>query len=258
MNNNLNLLTQFIKRDIQARYKGTLIGFGWVFLSPLLLLAVFTLVFNGVFNMKWPHANWDSPFGFALFTFCGLIIHQALSEILTRAPTQIYSQPNLVTKVVFPIWILPASILGSTVIQLIISLVILFAVLTLTHQPYLSWLALPLILAPYLMGLAGLSLVLAALGVYIRDLAQITGFIVVLFMFLSPIFYPLSAVSSDLAVWLSLNPMAHIMEATRDALILGNWPSIKGLLVSWLVSAIVLGLGIYIFNKLQRGFTDVL
>jgi lipopolysaccharide transport system permease protein len=245
-------------RDLAGRYRGTLIGFGWVFVTPLLLLLVFTFVFNGVFNMKWPHSDWDSPLGFALFTFCGLLLHQALADTMARSPGLILSQPNLVTKVILPLWVLPASILGAIIFQLLVGLGVFLIVLAIVNGVHTSWITLPLLLVPFSLGLLGVALSLAALGVYLRDINQIIGLVIVLLMFLSPIFYPLSAVPEDMRFWLNLNPMAALMETLRTTLILGEWPGARFILLAWLLGGLFALTGIGVFRHLKRGFADVL
>lgn len=245
-------------RDIQSRYQGTFLGFGWLLIMPVMLLVAFTLVFNGIFNMKWPHSEWDSPLGFALFTFCGLLVHQTFSDVVSRAPSLILSQSSLVTKVVFPLWVLPFSMTLSSLVQLGLSLFIFLLVLAGLHEVFWSWLVLPFLLLPFLLGLSGLALLLSALGFYLRDLNQVMGLVITLMMFLSPVFYPLSAIPPEMAVWLGANPLAILMEALREALILGQWPDMETHLWLWLWGAGLAVLGATAFVKLKKGFADVI
>ncbi|KUJ75908.1 hypothetical protein AVO42_11585 [Thiomicrospira sp. XS5] len=256
--NQLKLIEQFTVRDIQNRYHGTFLGFGWLLVMPLLLLAAFTLVFNGIFNMKWPHAEWDSPLGFALFTFCGLMVHQTFADVVSRAPSLVLTQPSLVTKVVFPLWVLPLSMTLSSLLQLGLNLLIFLLVLAGLNEIFVSWLAMPLLLIPFWLGLSGLALLLSALGFFLRDLNQLMGLLITLMMFLSPVFYPLSAIPPELANWLGLNPLAILMEALRAALIIGEWPSASTHLTLWSWGLGFMLLGTWTFKRLQKGFADVL
>lgn len=255
---NLYLVKQFTKRDLQAKYHGTWLGIGWFVLTPLLLLGAFTLVFYGIFNMKWPHSQWDSPLGFAIFTFCGLLMHQTLADTTSRAPMSILSQSNLVTKVSFPLWVLPISITLSSFIQLLISLCVFLVILFFVNDSYLTWLVLPMLLLPFMLALIGASLLLSALGFYFRDLNQIMVLFLTLMMFLTPIFYPISSIPPDLAVWLSLNPMSTLIESVRQVLILGEWPSIVNLGVLWFWAMLFMVSGIFLYVRLNKGFADVI
>lgn len=253
-----HVIYQFAVRDLQSRYRGSFLGLGWALLTPIALLLVFTFVFNHLFQVKWPESEWDSTLSFALFTFCGLVVYLAAAETLTRAPSLIYSQPNFVTKVVFPLWVIPVSISITNMVQVVIGLLVLLLTLVFVSELSWSWLALPLILLPFWWFLIGLSLGLAGLGVYVRDLSQAMGLISTLLMFLSPVFYPLSSVSGSAKSLILLNPLTHFMKGLREVLILGVWPSIETLLIIGAWGGAVMLIGVFIFKKLQKGFADVL
>lgn len=254
----LELVWSFAVRDLVARFRGTWLGFGWILVTPLLLLGVFTLVFNGVFNMKWPQSEWDSPLGFALFTFCGLLVHLLLSEVLSRAPGVILGQPNLVTKVVFPLGVLPLSLVVSAVVQFVMALTVFGLVLWALNGVFWSWLAVPVLVLPFVVMLVGAAFLFAALGLYLRDLGQVMGLFLTMMMFLSPIFYPLAAVPESAAAWLGISPMAVLMETLREVLILGRWPSWTDVGYLWVWALGFLLVGRWVFVKLKRGFADVL
>lgn len=255
---NLMLLKQFTRRDIKARYQGTVLGLGWLFIMPILLLTVFTFVFNGIFQMKWPSSGAETPVGFALFVFCGLMVHQTFAETLTRAPSVFLAQTNLITKVVFPLWVLPASMALSTIYHMILTLIIFLLALLFFSTPYLTWLIVPFLLVPFLIASIGVALLISSLGVYLRDLGQMMGVLVTVLMFLSPVFYPLSSLSGAALSWLKLNPLAVLIESLRSALLLNEWPSAMDHIYLWAFAAIVLSLGSLSYYKLKRGFADVL
>lgn len=252
------LLKQFAGRDLASQLRGTWLGWAWLLLTPLLLLAVFTLVFNGLFKMKWPQAEWDSPAGFAMFTFCGLLLYQFLAEVLPRACDSIVSQKNLVTKVVFPVWVLPLSIVLSSLVKTLFGLLLFLGVLLLLGKVTWSWLWLPLVLLPLVLALSGSALLLASLGVYIRDLMPVMTLFVTLMMFVSPIFYPLSAISGEGARWLLLNPFAVLIGEVRRVLLLSDAPvwSELGYVFAWALGLFVVG--VWAYRRLRGGFADVL
>lgn len=252
------LLWQFSGRDLASQLRGTWLGWFWLALTPLLMLAVFTLVFNGLFKMKWPQAEWDSPAGFAMFTFCGLLLYQFLAEVLPRACDSIVSQKNLVTKVVFPVWVLPVSIVLSSLLKTLVGFGLFLAVLVVLGKVSLSWLWLPVVLLPLVLALSGAALLLASLGVYIRDLTPMMTLFVTLMMFLSPIFYPLSSISGESARWLLLNPFAVLIGEVRNILLLSgspNWSEL-GYVFAW--ALVLFALGVLAYRKLRGGFADVL
>lgn len=254
-----HLLWQFTYRDVVGRYQGSLLGLGWVLLSPLLMLAAFTLVFYGFFELKWPvEATGTAQMDFALQVFAGLLVFNWFAEVLNRAPGLVTSQPNLVTKVVFPLPLLPISAVLAGSFQALVSLVLLMLVTTVLVGPSLTWLALPLILVPFVVLMMGVGLWLAALGVYLRDIAPFMALLTSILMFLSPIFYPLSQVPARWHDLYLYNPMAAVIVALREALYLNQWPSAAMLLGLSVAACIALVTGLWVFQKLRGGFADVL
>ncbi len=253
-----DLLQQFTVREVMGRYKGSYLGFLWSLLTPLFMLMVYTFVFSVVFKAKWGASPSESRVEFALTLFCSLIAFNVFSECLARAPGLIVSSPNYVKKVVFPLEILPLSVLGSALVHSLTSLVILFLGL-LVFVRAIPWTAiyLPLVYLP-LVGLClGLSWFLASLGVFIRDIGYLVGVVLQVLFFMTPIIYPISAVPAVLQLALRLNPLSSIVEDFRRVIMWGQAPDWPWWGVVTLFSGLVTMAGYVWFMKLKRAFADV-
>lgn len=255
----LYLLWQFTCRDIAGRYRGSLLGLGWTLLSPLMMLAAFTLVFYGFFDLKWPVEATGTPqMDFALQVFVGLLSFNWFSEVVNRGPVLVSSQSNLVTKVVFPLPLLAFSSVLAACFQALISLSLLILITAFLVGVNITWIALPVVLVPFATLLVGISLWLSALGVYLRDLGPLMALFTSILMFLSPVFYPLSNVPPDWQSLYLLNPLALLITQLRDIIFMGAWPSVKVVSGLSIAAGISLISGLWIFKKLRGGFADVL
>lgn len=256
-----DLLIQMTQREIQQRYKGSWLGMGWSMITPLIMLVVYTFVFQTVFQARWPGMMQESNSGvhFALNLFVGIIFFTLFSDVMTRAPAIISQQPNLVKKVVFPLELLPWIIVLSALFQAFISFAILLAAtwLLLGSVPT-SVLYLPLLLLVFLPLLFGMAWGLAGLGVYLPDTQHLTAMITTPLMFLSPVFYPISMLPDWAQPWLNLNPLTVIIEAARAIFLGSQWPA-SGTMIAYTLAALcIFVLGALCFHKLRRGFSDVL
>lgn len=252
------LLWQFARREVLGRYRGSVLGLGWSFITPLLMLGVYTFVFMGVFKARWPGGTGGGT-EFALQIFAGLLVFNWFADIANRAPRLVLEQPNLVKKVVFPLEILPWIALLAASFHLLLSAGVLL-VATLLLNGSLAWpaLALPLILASLLPLLLGLTWLLAALGVYLRDIGQVMGLAVSMMMFLSPVFYSTASLSQNMQAWMWLNPLTPVIEAVRTTVLLGQWPVWSGLMVPVVVGLGLVVLGAGFFQVTRKGFADAI
>ena len=256
---NRALIIQMIKREVVGRYKGSIFGLAWSFFNPILMLVIYTFVFSVVFKSRWGSTGSDSQTEFALILFVGLIIFGLFSETINRAPLLILSNTNYVKKVVFPLEILPIISFGVALFHASISiLVLLLATLLFNGHIGLSIFFLPLVLAPLFFLIMGASWFLASLGVYLRDVGQTIGLFTTLLMFLSPVFYPISAVPEGFQIWIMLNPLSFIIEQARDVLIFGVSPRWSGLGIYFIVSLMIMKFGFAWFQKTRKGFSDVI
>lgn len=246
------------KREVLGRYRGSAMGLSWSFFNPVFMLAVYTFVFSEVFKSRWSGGG-ESKTEFALVMFAGLIVFNLFVECINRAPSLILSNVNYVKKVVFPLEILPFIGLLSALFHGGVSLCVwLLAYLILFGMPHLTVLYLPLIVLPLVLLIMGLGWALASLGVYLRDVGQIIGVLTTVLMFLSPIFYPATALPETYRHLLYLNPLTTVIEQTRAVLYFGVEPDFGLLAMYWLVAAIIASLGFAWFQKTRKGFADVL
>ena len=253
-----DLILQLSKREIVGRYRGSYLGIAWSFLTPLLMLAIFTLVFGVVLKSRWGLEN-EGNLDFALVLFAGLIVYNVIAECATRAPGIILNQPQYVKRIKFPLEVLPVTLLASAVTHAMASFLILLAGVW-ASSGILHWtvVVIPLVLLPLLMLCLGLGWFLASLGVFFRDIHQFIGLFTTAFLFLSPVFYPVSAIPEWLQPFYLLNPLTFIIESVRAALITGALPN-WNYVAAW--SAITLAialLGYAWFQRTRRGFADVL
>lgn len=251
---------QLCRREVAGRYKGSVLGIFWSLLTPLFMLAIYTLVFGTVLKARWTGATDDTPLGeFSVILFAGLVVFQLFAEVINRAPTLILANQNYVTKVVFPLQILPLVALGSALFQTAVSLVVLlvFEYAIFGAIP-LTALWLPVVLIPYCVIILGLAWFLASFGTFVRDVGQFLGTVVTALMFLSPVFYPLSMLPEWLRPWLVLNPIALAVEQARDVLIFGRMPDFTALGIYALAAVGTAFLGFLWFQKTRKGFADVL
>lgn len=253
------LIRQFIKREVRSRYQGSFLGVLWSFITPLLMLTVYTFVFSIIFKARWGNQFSDSSqAGFALTLFTGLIAFQVFSECINRAPGLIISSPNYVKKVVFPLEILPVSVLGSALVNSLFSLVILLAANLIFHG-VIPWtiIFLPLMYLPLALLCLGLGWFLASLGVFVRDIGQLIGLAVQVLFFMTPIFYPISAIPEHLRFILYLNPLTFIVNHFRRVLLWGQMPDWTEFLVITILTGALCTLGYVWFMKSKKTFADV-
>ncbi|TLS69849.1 ABC transporter permease [Photobacterium damselae] len=252
------LIKSLIKRDISSRYKGSILGVLWSLINPLIMLAVYTFVFSVVFKARWAGGS-GSKTEFALLLFSGLIIFNIFADCINRAPLLITSNPNFVKKVVFPIEILPIVTMGSALFQFLMGFIVwLLFYLVFFGFPTIKILLLPFTIFPLILFSLGLTWFIASLGVYIKDIAQMTGVITTVLLFLSPIFYSIKMLPDFFQKIMLLNPLTFIIESSRNVMIWDvgiNW---HDYLIQILISIIVFILGYMFFMRTKKGFSDVL
>lgn len=259
LSKNRQLIFQMTKREVVGRYKGSVFGLAWSFLHPILMLAIYTFVFSVVFKARWGVGSMDSKTQFAILVFVGMIVQGLFSEVVNRAPSLILSNANYVKKVVFPLEILPIISMGAALFHATISLLVLLAAFIFING-YLSWtvIFIPLILAPYVILVLGLAWALASLGVFMRDVGQTIGILTTVLMFMSPVFYPVSALPPRFQSWILINPLTFIIEQIRGVLVEGQLPDWSGLGIYSLIALMVMWIGYVWFQRTRKGFADVL
>lgn len=231
----------------------------WSFINPLALLLVYTFVFGVVFKQRWPGLATGSLTQFGLVLFAGLIAYGIFSECVGRAPNLIVATPNYVKRVVFPLELLPVSVVGSALFHAAVSLVVLLVVhLVLGGSPHWTWLFIPVVLLPIVFISLGLLWMLASLGVFIRDLGYTVTLVVQVLFFLTPIFYPIEAIPEDVRGLIALNPLASGVNALREVIFTGALAAWTPLVVSGALGLLLMLVGYAWFMRTRRAFGDVI
>jgi len=256
---NRQLIAQMTRREVMGRYKGSVMGLAWSFFNPVFMLVVYTFVFSVIFKSRWGVGGEESKSQFAVVLFVGMIVHGLFAEVLNRAPGLIISNVNYVKKVVFPLEILPVIAMGATLFHSLISLGVLLTTIALFNG-HLYWTAIftPLVLLPLVIFTLGLAWMLASLGVFLRDVGQTIGIFTMVMLFLSPVFYPVTALPEEFRPWLMANPLTFIIEQAREVLIWGRLPNWTGLGGYTLVATAIAWGGYAWFQKTRKGFADIL
>jgi len=223
------------------------------------MLAVYTFVFGVVFKARWGQGSGQSDLEFALNLFAGLIVHAFFAECASKAPNLVVSSTQYVKKVIFPLEVIAWVTVGSALFHWLVSFVILLAFFVIAHGAInFSVVYVPIIILPFVLFLVGMVWLLAAVGTYLRDIGQIIGVVVTVTLFLSPIFYPVSALPEALQSYIYLNPLTAIIEQIRRVTLLGMAPDWTVLSMYYLFGFAVIWIGFAVFQKLRKGFADVL
>lgn len=255
MRNHLFLLRELVKRDFQGRYAGSLLGAVWSLVQPLWQLVLFTFVFSTVMKV--------SPVGevrtehFAVFLFGGLLPWMALHEGVLRSSTAITDNASLVKKLRFPSEILVLAVVLAALLHEAIAAALFLVVLVWVGD--FSWAGLPLLLLalPLQLGLTlGLGLLVAAVQVFFRDLAQILSLLFQAWFYLTPVVYPLSLVPDRYRSWLELNPLTALVGLYRQAFLGGSATPVPGTGALVLAVVVLLSAGLWLFGRLKRAFAD--
>jgi len=256
---NRGLIWQLTRRQVVGRYRGSVMGLAWSFFNPILMLLVFTFVFSVVFKARWGIGADESKTDFAIILFVGMIIHGLFSDCVNSAPGLILSNVNYVKKVVFPLEILPWVAMGSALFHALMSLAV-WAVFYLLVYAEIHWTAvlIPLVILPLVLATMGIAWILTSLGVFVRDITQIIGIITTVLLFLSPIFYPASALPKGYQLLLHINPLTFMIEEARAVLIWGRMPDWAGWAIYFAVALAIAWIGFWWFQKTRKGFADVL
>lgn len=251
-----SLIWELTKREFSARYKGSLIGIGWNILQPLFLLTVYTLAFGVILKTQWNTSS--STYEYALTLFAGLIVFNAFTDTINKSVESISGNPNFVKKIVFPLELLPAICVATALLQATISLTILIVAYSiLTGIPNLEILMAPLVLVCIAPALLGLSWLLSAAGVVIRDTRHMSGMLTHTLLFLTPVFYSIEMAPAALRKMLAINPLTFPIEEFRSLIFSGASPSYPGLLLYFLSTSLFAFVSLTIFRRLRANFADL-
>lgn len=251
------LAVYFVQRQLTSNYKGSFLGLSWLFLSPLLLIILYTLVFSQFLGLRFRET--DSVANFGLYLYCGLIPYMAFAETLNQGVTSIRSNANLVGKVVFPVEVLPLSTAATAFTSQffgLVGLLILTGILEHALKP--TAFLLPLFMVAQLMFLVGLCFVAAVVGTYLPDIKETVRAFVRAMFFVTPIIFPVERVPDDFQFLVTYNPLAYLVGAWRNLVLDGTVPSLTATLWFSLFAVSLLIGGFVLFVKARPRFGDML
>lgn len=253
---NRALVGSLVRRDITARYRGSMGDIFWSWLNPLLLMATYLFVFGFVLHARF--GNDPSPAGFALYFIAGMVPWLAFSEALARSPYLLIEYRTFVKKIRFPIETLPVVVTLSGLITSATACILYLIALASIGRAHWTALWLPVLLIPQVLLTLGLSWLLSAAGPYVRDLVQVIGIFLTLWFFMTPICYAESALPPQAWALLRWNPMLHLVRAWRAVLLEGHAPEPIALAKLWLIGIFASFAGFVVFYKLKKSIPDVI
>lgn len=241
-----------VKRDLKARYKGSVLGFLWTLINPLFQMIIYTLVFSYIMR--------SGIEDYYLFLFVALVPWIFFSSSIHAGAGCIWSQKGMINKIYFPREVLPIAHVIGQLVNMLLSFIVIFFVLAITGKPLniRALLLLPVIIFLEFLIALGITFITSGLSVFFQDLMQIMGILVMLWQFLSPVMYSVDSVSEHMKPFLYLNPMTPVIEAYRDILYYAKLPAAASLLNAAVLGAILLMIGWVLFGKLEKKFSEVL
>lgn len=247
------LLAELVKREIKARYKQSILGYAWVILVPLINLVVMSVVFSVFLRIP----TGDIPY--PIFLFAGLVPWLFTANAITSATKSLVSNSTLITKISLPREVFPISAVITKTIDLLFSVVILVVLIMIFGLGVkLTWIIVPFIFVIHFLLVLGVSLILSSLNVFYRDVENVIGVMLVIWMYLTPIVYPIGIVPEKFKVLILLNPMTPIIGAYRSLLLMGEIPAIGPMIYSSVFSIVLFLLGYVYFKKKSGYFADVI
>jgi lipopolysaccharide transport system permease protein len=251
------LIHSMVRRDLTSRYKGSLMGLMWTVITPAVMIAIYTVIFSGIFGAKFGVEG--GHLRFATYLLCGMLPWIAISDGIQRSTTVLTDNVNLVRRVVFPLEALPANlVLSALVQQLLGTIVLLLAALLIQRTLHPTVLLMPVLLVPQLLMTLGISWLMASLGVFLRDMAHVNQLVMQTLMYLTPILYPETLIPSDYRWLVDLNPFAPLIRSYRQILLAGEMPDWRGLGMTLIFAMICFCFGYWWFGRTKKAFADVL
>ena len=252
-----SLIWELTKREVMGRYRGASFGLLWSLISPFLLLGVYSFAFGSVMKGRWPQGG--DQHSFTLILFVGLIVHGFFSEVIMRGPMLVTGNSSYVKRIIFPLDILPWPMILSALFHLLANFLV-FLVLRLVLEKHLdaSVILFPIIVLPLVVMAFGVSWLLAALGVYFRDVTQITSVLSTALLFTSSAVMPISSVSPALRPLFMINPITFIIDQARNVVLWDTMANWEGLGLYMLLAMLVAFVGFTWFAATRRGFADVI
>src|SRR5215831_7860321 len=253
----IDLIISLTRRELAARYRGSLLGLLWTLVTPIVMIAIFTIIFAGLFKAKFgaSSSRWD----YALYLFCGLLPWNAFQESVQLSTTTIVAHANLVKRVVFPLETLPVSLsLAAVFNQLFGTVVLVGATGLLRHEIHVTLIYLPVILIPQIIATLGAAWLVASLGVFVRDIVQGIGLVLMAWMYLTPIIYPESIVPENYRRIINFNPFTPLIRNYRRLILDGLAPDWWGLGYFLGFAVLLFLFGYWWFARTRKNFADVI
>ena len=256
---NRSLLLMLSRRNVESRYKGSVLGLVWSFVQPLLMMTVYTIVFGVFFGATWPGEIGRNPWAFPVLALCGMSTFSIFSESVSACCGEILGNPNYVKKVLFPLELLPFSrVLATVALNLTWFVLLFFGAVFLLGRISFTMLLLPVMLVPLILFTLGISFFVSSLSVYLRDTQHLVSVVIQVLFFLTPIFYSLEGIEPCAATILSMSPLAYVVETIRAVFIYGQMPNWHQFGMVTAACFVVMQLGFVWFEKTKKGFADVI
>jgi ABC-2 type transport system permease protein len=253
------LIKYLVQRQMASSYRGSYLGLVWAFLSPLIMVALFTVVFSEVLGFRFRELTGDSTLNFGLYLYCGLLPFLAFQQALNQGVNIVRRNSELVERVVFPLEILPLSTVITSLIQNFFGVPALVLVLVLLEQR-LEWtlVLLPLVLVLQVLFTLGLSYLMAVAGTFVPDIRETLRGVVRISFFVTPIIWPVERVPENLRFLVDYNPLAFLVEAYRDLILEGELPGRMETIYFSLFAVALFAVGLVVFNQVKHKFADML
>jgi ABC-type polysaccharide/polyol phosphate export permease len=253
------LIKYLAQRQWARSYQGSHLGLVWALLSPLMMVALLTLVFSEVIGIRFREVTGDSTLNFGLYLYCGLLPFLAYSQALTQGVNVIRRNANLVQGVVFPVEILPMTTVITSLIQSMFGVgALMLVLLVLEHRLHWTALLLPLVIVPQLLFTLGLCYLMAVAGTYVPDIRETLRAVVRATFFITPILWPTGKVPEDWRFLVDYNPLAFLVEAYRRLILDGELPGVEGTIYFSLFALALFVVGFTVYNRLKHNFADLL
>jgi lipopolysaccharide transport system permease protein len=252
----IDLIISLTKRELAARYRGSVLGVAWAMVTPVVMISIFTFIFAGIFGARFG-AN-GSAWDFALYLFCGLLPWTAFQEAVQHSTQTVVAHTNLVKRVVFPLEILPvALVLTALVNQMFGTLALVVAAIIIRGELHATLLWLPVLVLPQLILTLGVAWLVASLGVFLRDIVQGISLLLTAWLYLTPIIYPESVVPARFRPFIAANPFTHLIRSYRRIMLEGAMPDWRGLAYFTIFALVFFIFGYWWFARTRKNFADV-
>ena len=253
-----NLVRELTRRDVLGRYRGASFGMLWSLIGPLMILAIYSIAFGQIFKSRWQQVSGDNA-EFGIVLFLGIIVHGFFAECFSRAPRLMIDNANYVKRVIFPLHVLPWSVVFSALFHMAMNLIVFVVLSALVYGRFSPLIFLvPVVVAPLVLLTVSVTWVVASLGVYVRDIQQATPVIVTAMFFLSSAIVPVDTLPPKYQAIFHLNPLTFFIDQVRNVALWGRAPDWWGLAQYTLAGLIALYLSYAWFRATSKGFADVL